>query len=172
MATENKNLSSYDKDNIPNVAGLRFGIVVSEWNHEITSSLLKGAEETLREHGVEDRHLKVLWVPGSFELPSAAQFLLENADLNAVITLGSVIRGETSHFDFVCQAVAQGVKDVAIKYRKPVIFGVLTDDNNEQAKSRSGGKHGNKGVEAAIAAIKMAHIQKSLRDTWGPGFNF
>ncbi|MFZ6052224.1 6,7-dimethyl-8-ribityllumazine synthase [Halocola ammonii] len=172
MATENKNLSEYKLDETPSAAGLKFGIAVSEWNREITSSLLDGALETLRKHGVEERHLKIIWVPGSFELTSAAQFLLENTDLNAVITLGSVIRGETSHFDFVCQAVSQGVKDVALKYRRPVIFGVLTDDNMDQAKARSGGKHGNKGIECAVAAIKMAHLQKQLRDTWGPGFNF
>ena len=172
MATENKNLSEYKFDEIPSAAGLKFGIAVSEWNNEVTSNLLSGALETLKKHGVEEQDIMVIWVPGSFELPSAAQFLLENTALNGVLTLGSVIRGETSHFDFVCQAVSQGVKDVALRYKRPVIFGVLTDDNMDQAKARSGGKHGNKGVECAVAVIKMAHLQKQLRENWGPGLNF
>ena len=141
---------------------MRIGIVVSEWNNDITDNLLRGAMETLTECGASLDHLNIIYVPGSFELPSGAQLLLENTSVEAVITLGCVIRGETPHFDFVCQTCADGVKDVALKYKKPVIFGVLTDNTLEQSRARSGGNLGNKGVEAAVTAIKMIALQRQL----------
>jgi 6,7-dimethyl-8-ribityllumazine synthase len=143
---------------------MRIGIVVSEWNNDITDNLLRGAVETLTECGASLDYIKIIYVPGSFELPSGAQMLLENTSVEAVITLGCVIRGETPHFDFVCNACAQGVKDVSIKYKKPVIFGLLTDNNVEQSRARSGGNLGNKGVEAAVTAIKMIALQRQLEN--------
>jgi 6,7-dimethyl-8-ribityllumazine synthase len=160
MATTN--LSAYNKENLPDAANMRIGIVVSEWNNDITDNLLRGAVETLTECGASLDYIKIIYVPGSFELPSGAQMLLENTSVEAVITLGCVIRGETPHFDFVCNACAQGVKDVSIKYKKPVIFGLLTDNNVEQSRARSGGNLGNKGVEAAVTAIKMVALQRQL----------
>jgi 6,7-dimethyl-8-ribityllumazine synthase len=156
------NLSAYDKSQLPDVQSMRIGIVVSEWNNDITDNLLRGAVETLTECGASLDYIKIIYVPGSFELPAGAQMLFENTSVEAVITLGCVIRGETPHFDFVCNACAQGVKDVSIKYKKPVIFGLLTDNNVEQSRARSGGNLGNKGVEAAVTAIKMIALQRSL----------
>lgn len=162
MATENKNLSSYDINNIPNSADFRIGIVVSEWNEEITNNLKDGAYQTLIENGVNKDNIIIQYVPGTFELPLGAQFLLENKKLDGVIAIGSVIQGETRHFDFVCDAATQGVKDVGLKYNRPVIFCVLTDNTMQQAIDRSGGKHGNKGIECAVACLKMIGIQKHL----------
>lgn len=162
MATSLKNLSDYDVKSVPNAKKMRFAIVVSEWNFNITSNLFKGAYETLLKHGVQKKNIKISYVPGSFELPVAAQTFIEKTNVDAVICLGSVIQGETKHFDFVCQATAQGIKDVSLLYNVPVIFGVLTDNTLEQAISRSGGKYGNKGDEAAVTAIKMVYFQQSL----------
>ncbi|MGW9686829.1 6,7-dimethyl-8-ribityllumazine synthase [Flagellimonas sp. 2504JD1-5] len=156
MATENKNLSAYDKTTIPNAKSLRFGIVVSEWNETITEGLYKGAEDALLDCGALPENI-VRWnVPGSFELTFGCKKMVSTQNLDAVIAIGSVIRGETSHFDFVCSAAAQGIKDLNLQCDTPVIFCVLTDNTMQQAIDRSGGKHGNKGAEAAIAAIKMA----------------
>lgn len=163
MATANKNLSDFAGQDIPDASEMKFGIVVAEWNEEITGNLLNGAYTTLRKFGCPEPNISVHAVPGSFELPLGAQFLLESTtDLDAVICVGSVIRGETSHFDLVCQAAAMGIKDVGLKYNKPVIFGVLTDDHIDQSRARSGGALGNKGDEAAVSAIKMVAYQKSL----------
>ncbi len=162
MATANKNLSDYDVNSVPNAKKMRFAIVVAEWNINITSNLLKGAYDTLIKHGAQKKNISVKYVPGSFELPIAAQTIIEKTDVDAVICLGSVIQGDTKHFDFVCQATALGIKDVALSYNVPVIFGVLTDNNLQQAIDRSGGKHGNKGDEAAITAIKMVQFQKEV----------
>ncbi|MBV6485304.1 MAG: 6,7-dimethyl-8-ribityllumazine synthase [Flavobacteriales bacterium] len=162
MATANKNLSDYDINSVPNAKKMRFAIVVAEWNINITSNLLKGAYDTLIKHGAQKKNITVKYVPGSFELAVAAQTILEKIEVDAVICLGSVIQGDTKHFDFVCQATALGIKDVALMYNTPVIFGVLTDNTLQQAIDRSGGKHGNKGDEAAITAIKMAHFQKEV----------
>jgi 6,7-dimethyl-8-ribityllumazine synthase len=156
MATENKNLSVYDKSKIPNAKDLRFGIVVSEWNGEITEALAQGATEALLDCGALPEHILRWNVPGSFELTFGCKKMIQTEKLDAVVAIGSVIRGETSHFDFVCSATAQGIKDLNVAYDVPVIFCVLTDDNIEQSRARSGGKHGNKGTEAAIAAIQMA----------------
>ncbi len=157
MATTN--LSAYDKDSIPNAKSLRFGIVVSEWNPEITEKLLEGAVDTLVSHGAEEKNIITQWVPGSFELIFGCSQLLKTEELDAVIAIGSVIRGETEHFTFVCQGVTQGIKDLNLTHDVPTIFCVLTDNDRQQAIDRSGGKHGNKGVECAVAAIKMAALR-------------
>lgn len=162
MATVNKNLSHYDKDSIPNGADFKIGIVVSEWNDSITYNLRDGAKEALLENGVKEENIIIHHAPGSFELPLAAQWMLEKEDIDGVVAIGSVIQGETKHFDFVCEATAQGVKDVGLKYNKPAIFCVLTDNTMQQAIDRSGGKHGNKGIEAAIACLKMVNLKKSI----------
>lgn len=156
MATENKNLSAYHKDSIPNAKHLRFGIVVSEWNENITEALFNGAYEALTDCGATPENILRWNVPGSFELTFGCKKMLKSESVDAVIAIGSVIRGETSHFDFVCDATAQGIKELNLTYDVPTIFCVLTDDTLQQALDRSGGKHGNKGTEAAIAAIKMA----------------
>ncbi len=163
MATTLKNLSNYDSSNIPSANKMRFGIVVSEWNYEITMSMCKGAIETLITHGALEENIEITYVPGSFELSLGSQLLAEKDDVDAVIALGCVIQGETRHFDFICQGVAYGITEVSLKYSKPVIFGVITSNNMQQAVDRSGGKHGNKGVEAAITAIKMAALKSSLK---------
>ncbi len=162
MATAEKDLSHYVKNEIPNAENMRFGIVVSEWNYSITKNLLTGAKKTLLDNGAKEENLIIKFVPGSFELSLAAQLLAQKTEIDGIIALGSVIQGETKHFDFVCQAVSQGIKDVSLKYNKPVIFGVLTDNIMQQAIDRSGGKHGNKGIECAIACIKMVALQKEL----------
>ena len=161
MATENKNLSEYDKNQLPNAKDFRFGIVVSEWNDKITNGLFNGAESALLDCGVLPENI-IRWnVPGSFELIYGAKLMLEKVEkLDAVITIGSVIKGETMHFEFVCEGVTQGIKDLNIQSDVPVIFCVLTDNNEQQSIDRSGGKHGNKGIEAAIAAIKMAELRR------------
>ncbi|WP_298239059.1 6,7-dimethyl-8-ribityllumazine synthase [uncultured Algibacter sp.] len=160
MATVNKNLSNYDKATIPNANKFRFGIVVSEWNDTITEGLYQGAYNTLIENGVLPNNI-IRWdVPGSFELIYGCKKMQEQM-VNAVIAIGSVIQGETKHFDFVCEAVSQGIKDLNVIRETPVIFCVLTDNNLQQAQERSGGKHGNKGTEAAVAAIKMAELRRN-----------
>ena len=160
MATANKNLSVYDKTTIPNAEKLRFGIVVSEWNTEITEGLYEGAENALLDCGAKSKHI-IRWnVPGSFELVFGCKKMIRSGKFDAVIAIGSIIQGETKHFDFVCSATAQGIKDLNIEYLVPVIFCVLTDNTLQQAQERSGGKHGNKGTEAAVAAIKMACLGK------------
>ena len=158
MATALSNLSDYKAEDVPNANGLRVGLVVSQWNKEITHALYKGAVETLSSHGVQDQDMITFNVPGSFELPFGASKMIDKYVPDAVIVIGSVIQGETKHFDFVCQATAQGVMDLNIQTQVPVIFCVLTDNTLQQAQDRSGGKHGNKGVEAAVAAIQMANL--------------
>ena len=161
MATENKNLSNYDKATIPNAKDFRFGIVVSKWNDNITENLFQGAFDALKDCGALNDNI-VRWnVPGSFELVYGCKRMMESYDmLDAVIAIGSVIQGETKHFDFVCDGVTQGLKELNLKGTIPVIFCVLTDNNLQQSIDRSGGKHGNKGTEAAIAAIEMAQLKK------------
>jgi 6,7-dimethyl-8-ribityllumazine synthase len=162
MATHLKNLSDFSETEIPSAAPYQFGIVVAEWNAGITNALYQGAYESLLEHGALAQNIFTYQVPGSFELTSGADILLKNSKLDAVICLGCVIQGETRHFDFICNAVANGLSNVAIKYSKPVIFGVLTTDTQQQAVDRSGGKHGNKGIEGAVTAIKMAYLAETL----------
>ncbi|NQZ44911.1 MAG: 6,7-dimethyl-8-ribityllumazine synthase [Flavobacteriaceae bacterium] len=156
MATTNKDLSAYDRSKVPDAGPLRFGLVVSEWNAEITEALYQGAYDALIDCGASAENI-IRWnVPGSFELTFGCKKLLTTKKVDAVIAIGNVIRGETSHFDFVCSATALGIKDLNVAYDVPVIFCVLTDDTIAQSRARSGGEHGNKGVEAAIAAIQMA----------------
>jgi 6,7-dimethyl-8-ribityllumazine synthase len=164
MATTN--LSSYDKSTLPDARTMRIGIVVSEWNSDITGSLLRGCMEALTDCGVSLDNIQVSHVPGSFELPVAADMMIVNRKVEAVICLGSIIRGETPHFDFVSHACATGVQQVSLKHTKPVIFGVLTDNSIDQARERSGGSKGNKGIEAAITAIKMIDLQRELEESW------
>jgi len=159
MATVNKNLSHYDKSTIPNAKDFRFGIVVSEWNDKITEGLYNGAIEALLDCGAEKNNITRWNVPGSFELIYGCK-KMQQQNVDAVIAIGSVIQGETKHFDFVCEGVTQGIKDLNIMHNTPVVFCVLTDNTLQQAIDRSGGIHGNKGAEAAIAAIKMAVISK------------
>ena len=158
MATVNKNLSDYDKTTIPNAKDFRFGIVVSEWNDTITEGLYNGAYDALIDCGADSSNILRWNVPGSFELIYGSK-KMQQQQVDAVIAIGCVIQGETKHFDFVCQGVTQGIKDLNIQHDIPVIFCVLTDNTLEQAIERSGGKHGNKGTEAAIAAIKMADLR-------------
>lgn len=155
MATANKNLSSFSNKNIRDISNKKFGIVVAEWNPEVTEALYSGAIDTLLQNGASRENIERKTVPGSFELTLGAQWLAEQKDIDAVICLGCVIQGETPHFDYICQAVALGITNVGLKYNKPVIFGVLTTLNLKQALDRAGGKHGNKGDEAAATAIKM-----------------
>jgi len=164
MATSIKNLSTYDKATIPNAKNFRFGIVVSEWNPKITENLFQGAFDAFLECGAIKENI-VRWnVPGSFELVYGCKQMQQSYDmLDAIIAIGSVIQGETKHFDFVCQATAQGIKDLNVQSQIPVIFCVLTDDTLQQAIDRSGGKHGNKGVESAVAAVKMAQLRKDAK---------
>src|SRR5699024_7950869 len=163
MATVGINLSAYDKDSLPDARNFRFGIVVSEWNDDITENLYRGAVEVLTENGVIEDNILRVNVPGSFELVYGAKKLQQSLEnLDAVIAIGSVIQGETKHFDYVCQAVSQGIKDLNVQDDTPVIFCVLTDNTKQQAIDRSGGEHGNKGAEAAVAAIKMAQLKNEL----------
>jgi 6,7-dimethyl-8-ribityllumazine synthase len=162
MATTN--LSHYDKNTIPNAKDFRFGIVVSQWNQDITENLFKGAYNTLIDCGVKKENIIKYSVPGSFELIFGCKKMIESSfnseQIDAIIAIGNVIQGETKHFDFVCEGVTQGIKDLNVKYDIPVIFCVLTDNNKQQSIDRSGGKHGNKGIESAIAAIKMASLKQ------------
>ncbi|OUJ76258.1 6,7-dimethyl-8-ribityllumazine synthase [Hymenobacter crusticola] len=155
MATSLKNLSDYTSDNFIDITDKRFGLVVAEWNREITDVLSAGAYETLLKHGAQADNIFRNTVPGSFELTFGAQLLAQHEEIDAVICLGVVIKGETKHDDYICHAVANGITNVSLKFNKPVIFGLVTTNNLEQAWDRAGGKHGNKGVEAAVAAIHM-----------------
>ncbi|WP_167608103.1 6,7-dimethyl-8-ribityllumazine synthase [Maribellus sediminis] len=160
MAT--KDLSAYDYNSVPSAANMRFGIVVAEWNWEITSALAQGAVDTLIKHDASEENITVKYVPGTFELPLGGQYFAEMDNVDAVILLGCVIQGETRHFDYICEGVTQGTKDLNLKYNKPFIFGVLTTNNEQQALDRAGGKLGNKGDEAAITAIKMVDLKNSF----------
>ncbi|NGY37551.1 6,7-dimethyl-8-ribityllumazine synthase [Flavobacterium sp. XN-5] len=160
MATVNKNLSVYDKNTVPKAKNFRFGVVVAEWNEAITEGLYNGAEQAFLENNVPAEHI-IRWnVPGSFELVYGCKKMLQTQNVDAVIAIGCVIQGETKHFDFVCEGVTQGIKDLNVQTDIPVIFCVLTDNTMQQSIDRSGGIHGNKGTEAAIAAIKMAFIRQ------------
>jgi len=164
MATAGKNLSSLNQEELPSARGMKIGIVVSDWNDEITHALLEGAIEALLALGAEKKDILVRHVPGSFELPLGAQFMAEYTDVDGVICLGCVIQGETRHFDYICSGVTQGITDLNLKYNIPFIFGVLTTLNEEQARERAGGKHGNKGVEAAVTVVRMIALQKEMAE--------
>lgn len=154
------NLSKYDADSLPGAEELQhqhYGIVVADWNSDITYSLANGAIHTFHKHGVDDRHLTIVHVPGTVELTYAAARLIAHK-LDAIIVIGCVIRGDTPHFDYVCQSVTQGVTMLNAQGKTPVVFSVLTVDNKEQAKERAGGKLGNKGTEGAVTAMQMANL--------------
>lgn len=160
MATANKNLSEYDKTTLPSAQDFRFGIVVSEWNDKVTNGLFTGAEAALTDCGALPQNI-IRWnVPGSFELIYGSKKMIETQKVDVVIAIGCVIKGETMHFEFVCDGVTQGIKDLNVLSDVPVIFCVLTDNTEQQSIDRSGGEHGNKGTEAAIAAIKMAYLRR------------
>ena len=163
MATAYHNLSDYDFNSVPSAEKMKIGIVVSEWNYNITGALLKGALETLKKHGAKEENILVRTVPGSFELTFAASQLLKCTEVDAVIVLGCVVRGDTPHFDYVCMGVTQGIAQLNAEGNAPVIFGLITTDTMEQAEERSGGKLGNKGDECAICAIKMVDFVWSLK---------
>ncbi|MBU0696582.1 MAG: 6,7-dimethyl-8-ribityllumazine synthase [Bacteroidetes bacterium] len=164
MATQLKNLSDFSHTTVPSAKPFRFGIVVASWNAEVTGALYKGAYDSLIKNGATAENIVSVEVAGSYELISGADLMLTHQKLDAVICLGCVIQGETRHFDFICDAVANGISNVGLKHTKPVIFGVLTTDNQQQALDRAGGKHGNKGDEAAITAIKMAQLSSDIKD--------
>lgn len=162
MATNLKNLSDYDVKSVPSAANMKFAIIVSEWNREITDALANGAFNTLIKHGANEENILKKYVPGSFELTLGGQYAAEYTDVDAVICLGCVIQGETPHFNYVCQGVTQGITELNMTYNIPFIFGVLTTNTLEQAQDRAGGKHGNKGDEAAITAIKMVDLHNEF----------
>ncbi|MBK9192625.1 MAG: 6,7-dimethyl-8-ribityllumazine synthase [Crocinitomicaceae bacterium] len=163
MATSEKNLSEFNTNDIPNGADFRIGIVVSEWNGDITGNLLKGAVQTLESAGVKKENIVVKYVPGAFELPIGCQWLAENdEDLDGMIAIGCVIQGDTRHFDFVCSGATEGIMNVMLEYNIHISFCLLTDNTKEQSIDRSGGKHGNKGVEAAVSCLKMIALFDSL----------
>ena len=166
MASTYQNLSDYDPEKIPDASGMSFAIAVAEWNHEITNSLLKACCDTLIKHGVKKDRIYIMHVPGAYELPKACDWLTDFSwpiDKNqttypdAIIALGCVITGETKHDEYISNAVSDGMMKLNLDYELPYVFGLLTPRTMEQAKDRAGGKHGNKGVEAAVTAIKMAH---------------
>jgi 6,7-dimethyl-8-ribityllumazine synthase len=156
------NLSDYDPSGIPDARKMKFGIVVSDWNRDITWALLDGAEKTLKKHGARSKNITIKHVPGSFELTSGARMMADHLQPDAIICLGCVIRGETPHFTYICEGVTLGITQLNLKYKIPFIFGVLTTENLQQAAERAGGKLGNKGDEAAITAIKMAALNREL----------
>ena len=156
MATSLKNLSEYNPNSVPNASELSIGIVVAEWNMDVNTQLLHGAVETLQKHGIQEKNIIVNYVPGSFELTYGARVMAENYDVDAIIVIGTVIQGETPHFTYICQSVSYGITELNLSYDLPFIFGLLTVNTKEQAMDRAGGKYGNKGVEAAVTAIKMA----------------
>ncbi len=158
MSSVDKNLSSFSTLKLPDVSNKKIAIITSEWNEEITNALTKGAFDTLIQNGIKKENISNFLVPGSYELSFAAQKIAQNPEIDAIICIGCVIQGETKHNDYINHAVAQGLTQVSLKYDKPVIFGVLTPNNQQQAVDRAGGKHGNKGDEAAITAIKMLGI--------------
>ena len=160
LATKYHNLSDYDSTAMPDASAMKVGIVVAEWNLDITSSLLEGARSTLIKNGVSADNILERWVPGSFELIYGAKWMADKTDVDAVIVLGCVIRGETPHFEYICSGVAQGMASLNIKYNIPFIFGLLTNNTMQQSIDRAGGVLGNKGDEAAVTAIKMIALNK------------
>jgi len=165
MASALKNLSQYDENNIPDCSNLSFGIIVSEWNKEITHALYEGCFDTLLKHGATEKNIHTAQVPGTFELPAGAKILASSKKVDAVICLGCVIKGETSHNEYINQSCATALATMSMATGKPFIFGVLTPNTAQQAKDRAGGKYGNKGVEAAITGIRMASLKKEFSET-------
>lgn len=172
MASSHKNLSDYDESNVPGATDFRFGVVVADWNKDITHKLYEGCFDTLIKHGATEDNIVTAQVPGTFELPAGARMLSGREKLDAVICIGCVIKGETQHDEYINNAVAQGLVNLSIASGKPYIFGVLTPNTHEQAMDRAGGKYGNKGVEAAITAIRMAALSKAHKSSAKPGIGF
>ena len=163
MASELKNLSEYDHEKVPVAKSMRFGILVSEWNDEVTFALRDGAVSALLKHGADKKDIEIEYVPGTFELTAGARLLAKTQKYDAIIVLGCVIQGETRHFDYICQGIAQGITHLNVKFDMPFIFGILTTANLQQAKERAGGRLGNKGDEAAITAIKMVDLHRRIK---------
>lgn len=164
MATKFHNLSEYDLNSVPSAQGMRFGIVVSEWNNNITGALLQGAYDTLTKHGVREEDITVMTVPGSFELVFGASQMVKSGKMDAVIAIGCVVRGDTPHFDYICEGTTQGLASLNERFDVPVIYGLLTCNNMEQAQDRAGGTLGNKGDECAVTAIKMVDYYRKIKE--------
>lgn len=164
MSSKDQNLSQYKTDNMPDGSNLKVGIVVSEWNEKTTATLLDGAIETLTKHNVPEDEIKVVTVPGSYELPMGAKMLLGKEKYDAIICIGCVIKGETDHDKYINGAVAAGIMNLGLMSGTPVIFGVLTPNDQQQADDRAGGKYGNKGVEAAATALRMIQLRQELKN--------
>lgn len=160
MASALKNLSTYDETNVPDGKSLSLGVIVADWNRDITHALYEGCLETLLKHGVTEEKIHVVQVPGAFELPAAARIIAYRENVDAVICLGCVIKGETQHDEYINNAVAQGLVNLSIASGKPFIYGVLTPNTHDQAVERAGGKHGNKGIEAAVTGLRMAALYR------------
>ncbi len=160
MATKRKNLSENHAAEMPDATGWKIGVVVADWNPGITTALHRACHDTLIQYGVAETDIHIARVPGSYELPMGARILDGRHSLDAIVCLGCVIRGETSHNEYINQSVANGLMQLSIMRNKPFVFGLLTPNNMEQAEDRAGGKHGNKGVEAAITALRMIALQK------------
>lgn len=167
MASALKNLSQYRESDLPSAEDMTFGVVVADWNEDITHKLYEGCYDTLVKHGAQPDRIHTLQVPGTFELPVGARMLSENQDIDAFICIGCVIKGETSHNEYINQSVAHGLVNLGIMSGKPYIFGVLTPNDHQQAVDRAGGQHGNKGVEAAVTAIRMVGARRSLQKEKG-----
>ena len=164
MASALKNLSSYDEKNLASAESFNFGIVVADWNKEITHALYQACYDALVKHGAKEENIHTAQVPGAFELPVGAKIIAGQHSLDAVICIGCVIQGETSHNEYINHAVATGLTNLSIASGKPFIFGLLTPNDEQQAKDRSGGKYGNKGVEAAVTAIRMAALKQEMKE--------
>ncbi len=164
MASALKNLSSYDESNLPDASLMTFGIVVADWNEDITHALYAACYETLVKHGAKEANIHAEQVPGTFELPAAARIIAGREKVDAIICLGCVIKGETKHDEYINHAVSQGLINLSIATGRPYIFGVLTPNTHQQALDRAGGKHGNKGTEAAVTAIRMAALYRNSKN--------
>ena len=162
MKLRGQHFTKINSEDFSNLEKNKIGIVVSEWNDNITLNLLPGAKQALLDNGVKVENIHVKFVPGAFELPLGCQYFCEKGLVDGVVAIGVVIQGETKHFDFVCDGATQGIKDVNLKYNTPVAFCLLTDNNMQQSIDRSGGKHGNKGIECAVACMKMIGLKKEM----------
>tara|TARA_B100001287_G_scaffold38285_1_gene27583 strand:- start:6089 stop:6604 length:516 start_codon:yes stop_codon:yes gene_type:complete len=165
MATKGKDLSVIESVTLSNSEKVKVGLVVSKWNNKITERLKEGAVNTLISSGIMEDNIKIHYVPGTFELPLGAQFLLDKNTVDGVICIGCVIQGETKHFDYVCQGATNGIMSIGLRFNKPATFCVLTDQNEQQSIDRSGGKHGNKGVECAISCLKMIELKQTMNSS-------
>ena len=163
MSAKDKNLSKHTEVKLPNAAKYKVAIVVSEYNEAITFALRKGCVETLKKYGVKEKNIFVELVPGAYELPLVAKWMYDKKKADAVIALGCVIKGDTDHDIYINNAVSQALMNLSIQTKSPFVFGVITPNNLQQAKDRAGGKHGNKGVECAVAALKMLELKRKLK---------